>query len=349
MLYVSADHCTLEWETLSLFNELGISLFSTGLFLDPKNPDYEHTQKGPLGFEADPALIQDFQKLNPNRQVHTKVVLSKSLVDKFDVVFVDHCCPYPLYIYDNWEVIKHKPIIWRTYAQQSSQVELMTQHYRKLGLKLIRFSPKERTIPNYAGDDAIIRSPMDPAEYSGWTGSSGTVLTFNNFFEQRLYVSNTYLYLQIRSLFPQIFHLYGTFNDNSIVSEGFLSDEEQKQKYREAAVYFALGSKPASLTYNFMEALLTGTPVVTWGPMLGSAQESQDWKNTYEVPDLFENGVHCMYSDDPKEIIEYIKLLLTDRSFSEKLSKNGRAKAIEIWDKEKIKTQWVDFFKSLRY
>lgn len=343
MLYVSSDHITLEWEDLRLFNELGIELFSTGLYKDPKNP-HKSVQRGPLDFTVDPALIQQFNKLNPNREVHTKVTLSKEFVDKFDVVFMNHCCPYPFFVRDNWEVVKHKPVVWRTYTQQNGQLEALTQIFRDQGLKIIRMSPKERTIPNYAGDDAIIRSYMDPEEYKGWTGSAGTVVTFNNFFEKRAYVSNTYIYLMVRCMFPQIFHLYGSYNEGSFLSEGFLTDEQQKEQYRQAGVYFALGSKPASLTYNFMEALLTGTPVVTWGRKLGSAIESPDWRDTYEVPDLFENGKHCLYSDNPKELVSYINMLLTDRKFAEAISQNGRAKAIEMWDKQKVVNQWINFF-----
>lgn len=349
LLYCSADHISLEWETLSLFSEMGIEVFSTGLYLDPQNPNTEQTKKGPLNFKVDPLLIEEFKQLNPNRKVHTRINLSRKFVDKFDLVFMDHCCPYPFYVFDNWTIIKHKPTVWRTYSQQSSQVELITQQFRQQGLKIVRFSPKERTIPNYAGDDAVIRSPMNPNEYSNWTGKDKTVITFNNFFEKRSYVSNTPLYLKIRNEFPDIFHLYGAYNEDCKLSEGFLSDKEQKEKYRSAGIYFALGSKPASLTYNFMEALLTGTPVITWGSQLGNSIDNSDWKNTYEVPDLFENGTHCMYSDNPKELIEYITLLLKDRQFAEKISKQGREKAISIWDKNTVIKQWEDFFGSIKW
>ena len=344
MLYISSDHSTLETEHLTLFNELDIDFFSTGAYKNPQNPNLEHAQRHPLNLEPKLDLIKEFDKLNPNRKLHTRVNLSKELVDNFDVVFVSHCCPYPYFVKDNWDIIKHKPVSWLTYTQQNSQVELMTQKYRKQGLKIIRLSPKERTIPNYAGDDAIIRSYMEPDVYKDWNGKSGDVLTFNNFTPLRYHVSNIPTYLSIKAKFPGKFHLYGSANEGCKFAEGYLTWEEQKQKYRDASIYFALGSKPASLTYNFMEALLTGTPVITWGRQLGNLTTSPDFKDTYEIPDLFENGVHCFYSDSEDELIEYVHLLLENRSVAETISANGRKKAIELWDKNTVKQQWIDFF-----
>ena len=267
--------------------------------------------------------------------------------NKFDLVFIDHCCPYPYTLKDNWEVIKHKPVIWRTYTQQNSQIELMTQPYRNRGLKIVRLSPKDRTIPNYAGDDAVIRSPMDPEVYKDWNGKSNSVITFLNFFAKRRQVSNTDIYLKIRNKFPDKFHLYGGYNEDCSVSEGYLTWNEQKKKYQEASVYFSLGAKPASLTYNFMEAMLTGCPIVTWGKRLGSYFYLADWKDTYEVPELCENGVHCFYSDNEKELEDYIRMLLTDRTLAETISKNGREFAIKMWDKTTVMNQWKEFFKKV--
>lgn len=345
LLYFGAFHGTLEFETLSLFEDMGIEYFCTGLYLDPQKPNEESAKRAPLKTVVDPKLLAEFKKLNPNYRIYHSIHVSKEFVDNFDVVLIDHCCPAPQWLWENWEAVKHKPVIWRTYTQQNRQVEQAASHFRKQGLKIVRLSPKDRTIPNYAGDDAIIRSWMDIEAYKDWTGSANDVVTFNNFFSKRRNESNTDIYMRIRSKFGNKFHLFGGYNEDCPINEGYLSWDEQRQKYREAGVYFALGSKPASLTYNFMEALLTGTPVVTWGRKLGNHTGIPDFSDTYEVPDLFESGKHCFYSDDERELTLFIDLLLNNSKIAKEISDNARKKAIEIWDKKKVMQDWANFFK----
>lgn len=349
LLYVSSFHGALEYDELSLFSELGIDWFSTGLYLNPENPSLEHAPRKPINKKAQLDLINYFLSFNPNYKIYDVPILKKDFVDQFDIVLVSHCCPTQLApLQRNWDVIKHKPVIWRTYTQQSSALEAAIQRYRNEGLKLVRISPRERTIPYYAGDDAIIRGHLDENEYYGWTGEDQTVLTFNNFFMKRHIHSNTDIYLRIKhQMAPINFELYGCNNEDAPMCLGELSWEQVKEKYRKSRVYFALGSKPASLTYNLLEAMLTGAPVVTWGPELGNLRQIRDWANTYEVPEIIVNGENGFCFDNEKEIKAHIRLLLHDDKLANKISINARKTIIAMFSKEKIKNDWAAFLNDL--
>lgn len=349
LLYVSSWHGTLEHDELALFTELGIDWFSTGLYLDPQKPMSEHAPRIPLNKEVDPNLKKEFLLGNKDYKIYSVPLLTKSFADKFDIILISHCSPtmlMPLQI--NWPFIKHKPVIWRTYAQQSGAVEFSTQQFRAQGLKLVRISPRERTIGSYAGDDAIIRAYIDDKEYYGWTGEDKMVLTFNNMFAKRTLHSNTNVYMRIRNRMPTTrFELYGCDNEDAPLSMGQLPWEQVKEKYKKARVYFALGSKPAALTYNLVEAMMTGCPVVTWGRLLGNMHIVQDWNNTYEAPDIITNGENGFCSDNEFEIEGIINRLFHDYSLAQKISANARKTALEIFSKDKIKKDWEVFFAGL--
>lgn len=345
LLYLSSFHGTLEYDDLALFTEMGIDWFSTGLYLNPEKPSLEHAPRRPIDKKVDEALLKEFLDINPNYGIYKPIYLSKNIVDQFDIVLVSHCCPYPYYLNNNWDVIKHKPVIWRTYTQQTSNVEANTQRFRNEGLKIVRISPKERTIPMYAGDDAIIRGYVDDKEYFGWTGKDDIILTFNNFFANRTVHSNTNMYINIRNrMAPLPFELYGCENKNAPLSLGELSWEQVKQKYRDAKVYFALGSKPASLTYNLVEAMMTGCPVITWGKETGNMKQVYDWRDTYEAPDIIQNGINGFCFDDEHEIEGTIRLLLRDNKLAQSISCEARKTAIATFGKDKIKNDWQKFF-----
>ncbi len=350
LLYVSSWHGTLEHDELTLFTELGIDWFSTGLYLDPLHPNIEHSPRSPINKIVDGDLKAEFLASNYRYKIYSTPTITKEFARKFDIILMSHCSPTGLSpVINNWEAIKDKPVVWRTYTQQSSSIESLTQYYRQYGLKLVRVSPRERNIEHYAGDDAIIRVHVDENEYSGWTGEEPIVLTFNNMFSRRAFHSNTGLYLKIRQKMQPIrFELYGCDNQDAPMSLGELPWEKVKEKYKKARVYFALGSKPASLTYNLIEAMMTGCPVVTWGPKLGGCNiPSHGWKNTYEACDIITNGVNGFYSDNENQIERYIKMLLNDEALAREISVNARKKALEMFSKEKLKNDWKVFLNSL--
>lgn len=358
MLYISSFHGTLEYNELNIFNELGIDWFSTGLYIDPQNPIKHYTQsngkktntitRATIDKIVDPYLLEQFKKLNPAHEMYKPTFLNKEFIDNFDIIFVSYCAPYPYFLNDNWDKIRNKIVIWRTFAQQAPRIEHNSQQFREDGLKIVRISPREKTILGYIGEDAIIREYVDENEYDNWNGRDKKVLTFNSDFGQRTLSSNTNIYMDIRNkMISTNFELYGCGNDDVSISLGLLSWKQQQEQYRNARVYFALGTKPSTTTYNFLEPLMTGCPIITWGPVYGNAINIPAWKNLYEVPDIIKNGVNGFSSDNTSEIESYIDLLMNDDKLANSISINARQTAIEMFSKKNTKKDWNNFFNTL--
>ena len=134
--------------------------------------------------------------------------------------------------------------------------------------------------------------------------------------------------------------MYGLYNDSVKINCGVLSPAAQEQAYRDAKVYFCLGSKPAPVTYNFAEALMTGIPVVTFGPILGNGSPAM-----YEIPEMVENGKEAFYSDYEDELEDYIRLMLTDNNLAKTISVNARNKALKLFSKALNKQLWDEIIK----
>ena len=346
LLYISSYHATLEYNHLTLFNEMGIDYFSTGIFKDPKNPLRAfYWQKDYIEKEVDKDLLEQFNKLNPGHKLYSKINLTKEFVDNFDVVLCSFSFPVQGILDDIWEVCKHKPFVYLTYAQQTAHFEEKLSRYRSQGLKLIRGSERESTLPNYAGHDAIIYCHIDEDVYSNWRGGENRVLTFANDFPDRIHHPNFKSYRAfegIREYIPSDF--YGVKSEQG-GGKGFLNFEDKIEAYKSYDVYLALSSPPSTITYNFLEAWMTGCPVVTFGSGIGNGQGY----NTWQAEEFIDNGINGFYSDDLNEVIQACLDLLEDEDLRLQFSEEGRAKCIELFGKERVKSQWNKFFKEIGF
>jgi len=127
---------------------------------------------------------------------------------------------------------------------------------------------------------------------------------------------------------------------------GQLSFEDLKNAYRINDVYFYTGTYPASYTLNFIEAWMTGIPVVAVGSTLANLGVYQD-QDAYEVPFLIENGVNGFVSDSIPELHAMCYNLLNDKELATRVGNAGRESAIKYFGKEKIKGEWDKFLNEL--
>lgn len=345
VLYVSAGHSVLEYDDLKIINELGYDWFSTGVYQNPRMP-IGGSLRPKFNLPPKPQLVAQFHAIHPHnskyRLEYEPLFLNKKFVDQFDVVVLSSPVPYPFYLRDNWEALKHKPILIRMFAQCMPQMEeLLRQYKSSSNMKIIRMSSKEKLVPLYAGEDFIIRHYADENIFHNWNGNDKHVLTFNNHLKHREEVSNLPIYRRIIKNVP--YKLYGKYNEGVEYCSGVLDDQEQLSAYQNSRCYFALGTKPAPVTYNFVEALMTGCPVVTWGPKLGGSNPPM-----YEVPDLIENEKEGFWSDSEKEISKYLNMLLNDSSLATSISKAGREKALKYFSKTAATIVWKEAFDSLK-
>lgn len=342
LLYVSSYHPTLEYNDLKLFEELGIDWFSTGIYANTEKPlSQTPWLNSGISKKIDEKILADFYQLNPSHRQYGEVKLTAEFVKQFDAVLCSFCFVQQNCLGSIWPHCKDVPVCLVTYSQQMAPYEKVLKNFKIAGLKIIRGSPRESTIVDYAGHDAIIRCYVDENMHKDYVGGDANVLSFANDFPPRInhpnYNCYRVYYKYIKPNLPCM--LYG-HQSESAGGYGVLPYNELVEKYKTCGCYFSIGSPPATVTYNFLEAWITGAPVVAYGPKLGNGVGLL----THEVPYLIDSGINGFCSDDIPTLINISKILLQDRELASKIGKEGRKKAIEIFGKETVKKQWINFF-----
>jgi len=207
-------------------------------------------------------------------------------------------------------------------------------------MEIVRYSPAERTIPGYLGQDALIRFYKDPEEYKAWVGGIGRVITFAQDMRRRDQACNYSFFEEVTRPFPR--HLFGPNNEGMNWSTGRIPHEQQKRELRENNCYFFTGTHPASYTLGFIEAWMTGIPIVAVGPQHGNAFYFPG-HDLYEIPKLITNGVDGFFSDDMNELRQYISALLNKRELVAKISAAARKKAIELFGRDAVAEAWKKY------
>jgi glycosyltransferase involved in cell wall biosynthesis len=215
------------------------------------------------------------------------------------------------------------------------------QPWRAEGLEIVRYSPNEQTIADNAGTDAVIRFYKDPDEYTGWTGERKEVINFTQSLQERGRFTGYRVLQRVMSGVPS--KVYGPNNEDlGDLGGGLLKYSEQLQVMQQARAYLYHGTYPASYTLSFIEAMMTGTPMVAVGPELGNGDMFPE-QRTYEIPSIIQHGVSGFISDDPHQLKHHIDRLMQDSALAHSISAFGRARAIELFGKAKIRAEWKDY------
>src|SRR3990167_4468664 len=117
-------HSILEYDEVKLLTELGYEVYSNGAYRDP-NGSYVFPRPGIPNAPFD----QKFMDLTAQ---YPKTDLPKELIDPYDVIL---SMDKPEILYNNWNKIKHKRVIWRTIGQSVGATENMLKQMRKEGLQ----------------------------------------------------------------------------------------------------------------------------------------------------------------------------------------------------------------------
>lgn len=326
LLYLSC-HAILEYDECRIFEELGIDWFSLGSYIIPNKP------VDPIRPPIQRAVNEKLLAIAPDRN-H----LTKEFLDNFDVIIVMH---KPEWITDNWEVLKGRRVVWRTIGQSTPHVENMLAPMRAEGLQIVRYSKRENKIQDNIGCDAIIHFYKDPKEFNSWNGLNKEVITFAQNMKSRSEYCGYPYFEEIAKEFPA--HVFGPKNEDlGDLNGGFLTYEALQQKMRDSRVYFYTGTQPASYVLNFIEAFMTGIPIVAIGPKLGNTLKLAG-EDTYAIPDFIQNGVNGFCSDDMEYLKNVIKVLLEDHATAKKIGQTGRQTAIAFFGIDVIKSKWRDF------
>lgn len=335
ILYLSC-HSILEFDEVKLLHELGHEVFSPGAYVEPDNPGDASLRPGIPGLAYDAEILAAWHKI---AQAHPgkdgKDFLTAEFVERFDVVIVMHM---PRWITKNWSALKGKRVIWRTIGQSVVSTENQMKQYREQGMEIVRYSPKEATgLPGFIGQDALIRFYKDPDDYGPWNGNNNRVITFAQHMKSRGQACNYNVFEQTTREFPR--HLFGPGNEGLDWTSGKVPFEQLQQEMKDNRVYFYTGTHPASYTLNFMEAWMTGIPIVALGPKYGNANYFVN-HDLYEVSELLETNVTGICSDDPEVLKAGVRALMNDHDMAREMGEKGRAAAIHHFGKNMIKEAW---------
>jgi glycosyltransferase involved in cell wall biosynthesis len=200
-------------------------------------------------------------------------------------------------------------------------------------MEILRYSPKERNIPGFAGEDALIRFYKDPAEWKGWNGSEATVIQVTQHLKERDPYTNYGFWdaatrgLDRTPLGPGSQWIGGT---------GPLTYDEMRAWLRNARVYLYTGTQPASYTLGLIEAMMTGIPVVSIGPT---------WMRVFPYgPDMFEgHELTRLAYDSPSDARAKLEMLLSDQKHAAEIGCDQRNRAVELFGIDTIREQWREF------
>lgn len=335
--YISC-HQVLEHDEVQLLTDLGHDVFSNGAYLEPEgHPSL--SRPGIVGATAHPNWA-DLARRFP------KTDLPRELIDPFDIlIFMGGITDNALVA--NWPRIRHKKVVWRTIGQSTQGNEEMMAPLRADGLHIIRYSPKEMNIPRYIGADTFIRFYKDENELRDWNGSTQEIVNFSQSLRGRRNHCHYDQILELMTGFPMT-KVYGTGNEDlGPLNGGELPWELMKGKLRDARVFVYGGTWPASYTLSFIEAMMTGIPMVCIGKHLAQDLPGVPPLDFYEVGEIIQNGVNGFISDDIGTLRSYIYQLLNDDNLARSIGAKGRETAIQFFGKEYIKDSWNRFLKDL--
>ncbi|MFQ3580083.1 MAG: glycosyltransferase [Bacteroidales bacterium] len=343
LLYFSC-HETLERYECQIFSELGFNVFSCGHYLIPQQPIHSTLPPLDLG-DGNRELLEIFRKYHKNEErkiiqnlsnahkpekVEYLFFLNKNFLDKFDIVVCDHFFFNIVNNFDKSDLSK-KFFVYRTVTQPIQSIHPWTKK-----IKIVFMSPKERFLHGIK-PDAIIRQCVCESEYKDWIGKTDIVLTVNKWMKKRGAFAAWREYKYVTRNFNRL--LVGFSNED--VPWAMECSPEDLQSLRQiSGCYFSCVSKPSTITYTFIESLMTGIPVVSIGEEIGN----MFCLPSFEVQDFIKNGENGFISSNLDELSDYIRLILTDRKLADSISKKGRETAIENFSIKIAREQWKNFF-----
>lgn len=328
-------HSIEEYDQLRLLHEAGYTVSSIGGYIDPRAP---HDPKRPAldidrvdvvwdAVQATEATVE-----RPDRLWNAKDHLPQAVIDWADVIICHHV--EWRWLVNNWRRIRDKRVIWRTVGQSSHENEARMRPLRADGLQVVRYSPRERNIPGYIGEDAVIRFWKDPAEWNGWRGDEEVVTNVTQAMVRRAGFCNVDFWLAATDGLA----VAPAGPDSELLPGGVgeLSLDDMKALLRMARAYLYTGTQPASYTLGLIEAAMTGIPVVSIGPL--------HMNGLPYGPSLFEgHEIAVQWSNDPTEARRMLRRYLDSQGLAAYDGDIQRRRAIALFGKDAVMAAWQDF------
>jgi hypothetical protein len=281
-------------------------------------------QRARLGHDlGDPGPVIDWAKGR----------LAPAVIDWADTIVVHH---FPeQWIGGQWDAIADKRVVWRTCGQSDPRVETVMAEFRFRGMQIVRYSPRERAafrqFGAFAGEDTLIRFGKDPAEWYGWRGDDLVVGNITQHMRQRGDACGYRFWAEATEGLPTLAAGPGSEAMGGI---GSLDYDEMRDYLRRIRVYLYTGTRPASYTLGLIEAMMTGTPIVTMAP------EHFQPSELYEARLLVED---FGFGTSPEDAGRRMRSLLDDRTLAAGWSAYLRHNAIRLFGMDGVMADWRDF------
>lgn len=337
------SHAIEEHDQIRLLTEIGHDVFSLGGYIDPHHPHRDI--RGPVLTAAQhPELAAAVDAIGSDDNIRAAAEhIPDAILDWLgdDGIIIAHhylearIYPQTARLRDWLNGAPTRRLIRRTVGQSVENNEREAQVAIANGLRMetVRYSPREVHIPGYTGQDALIRFYKDPEEWKGWTGEDARVLGFGQDFLHRAPWTNPQFWLDATEGLPRV--LMGSRTDEVDFGVGEVSPDELKRTLRAARVYLYTGTQPASYTLGLIEAMMTGTPVVSIGPR---------WMQIFGSysPLLFEGHyIAVEWTDHVSEAHDVLERYLAEPDTE--ASEFTRERAIELFGIDTIREQWAAF------
>jgi hypothetical protein len=330
------SHSIEEHDQLRLLSEIGHEVASIGGYIDPTHPHDE--KRPPLNIPMVPAIKAAVDAIGSDDNLGAaQSLLPDAVLDWADTLIYHH---YLDRLYGQWPRIRdwlkgdaNRRVIWRTVGQSVQGNEYTAQPFHAEGMEIVRYSPKERNIPDFAGEDALIRFYKDPDEWCGWTGEEPVVINITQHLRQRDPYTNWGFWEEATKGLNRLAAGPGS---EAIGGPGELTYSQMQNLLRVSRVYLYTGTQPASYTLGLIEAMMTGCPVVSIGP--------SHMRIFPYGPDMFEGHELAGFGSDlPADAGLDVQLTLTDHKAAAAIGEVQRQRAIDLFGIDTIREQWRAF------
>lgn len=332
------SHAIESYQQLDLLTSLGYEVADFGPYIDPANPHVDirpplpDVPKHQAVFDAYEATLPE------DPQAHIPDAALEWLGDDGIIIF-HHYLPK---LYGQWSRIRDwmaggqgRRVIWRSVGQSVRNNEIEAQPYRMEGLERVIYSPRERNIPDFSGDDALIRF-WGYAEDRPWTGKDEQVIQVSQNLRQRDPYTNWQFWDSATRDLPRMPIGPGS---EVIGGLGAVSYDVMKAWLLSSRAFLFTGSQPASYTLGLIEAMHAGIPTISIGPAWMQVQY-----DGHTASRLFEaHEIAPLWNDDPNVVRHMILNLLDDEDYAHDVSRITRNLARQFFDRETVGRQWAAF------